>query len=298
LRKICLEYSDLPAQALSDWIESFPQLKELDFPTQGIRAVPESKYLQIMNEIITQLPDSIKYFTAIESISLDCPELETLSDWIGDFSNLHSFSLKSNKIKHLPESMRRLNSLVRLYIECPKMKVPPEWISHLIKLDTFELNNLTNFLDTFIENLRSFSMGSFFYSGSESKERFYSTQEDLDKYENQCLKIVEMINNVSGKIDATEIYEVINSNGEKIQREKGEEIYRAIDVAFGTKNRDKIMNLFKKVLPHLKINKKFVNKIFLLPDMSDDDPRWEVLRESKDETVEEIRFRMGIKRKE
>ncbi|KAJ8428548.1 hypothetical protein Cgig2_003796 [Carnegiea gigantea] len=77
------------------------------------------RYLEQVHKHISELPDGMRFSTALQSLRLDLPCLEASPEWIGSLSSLEILELPSaEKLKSLPDTMQNLTSLRQLGITC------------------------------------------------------------------------------------------------------------------------------------------------------------------------------------
>ncbi|MFX0186349.1 MAG: leucine-rich repeat domain-containing protein [Candidatus Hodarchaeota archaeon] len=115
-----------------EWIDFLPPIKELNLYDNDIKELPESigslnslEVLILPNNQLTTLPESFKNLS-LKKLDLSYNNFITLPEWIGSFSSLEELNLDGNKLKALPESIGSLSSLKILSISLNKdiIKLP------------------------------------------------------------------------------------------------------------------------------------------------------------------------------
>ena len=101
--------------------------------------------LDLSNNLLTSLPDSIEQLTNLTSLNLSNNSLTSLPESIEQLTNLTSLSLSSNSLTSLPESIRQLTNLISLDLSNNSLTVLSESIGRLTNLTSLHLgaNKLT-----------------------------------------------------------------------------------------------------------------------------------------------------------
>ena len=99
-----------------------------DDSSQSIRLFhhfPALRELRISRYHLTNVPESMRHLTSLESLSLQCCDsISALPEWLGDLSSLKSLVIfECPEIKSLPACIQQLTKLQTLEISyCPELK--------------------------------------------------------------------------------------------------------------------------------------------------------------------------------
>jgi leucine-rich repeat protein SHOC2 len=105
------------------------------------RAIQDrSTHLDLYQQHLTTLPDSIGNLTNLVSLRLVDNNLTTLPDSIGNLTNLRELRLYQNQLKTLPDSIANLQQLTWLSLSLNRLTVFPEQITELTNLIGLRLN--------------------------------------------------------------------------------------------------------------------------------------------------------------
>jgi Leucine-rich repeat (LRR) protein len=102
--------------------------------------------LNLNDNQLTTLPDSIGNLTNLEKLILDNNQLTTLPNSIGNLTNLETLFLDNNQLTTtLPDSIENLTNLEDLYLDNNQLTILPDSIGNLTNLETLDLkhNQLT-----------------------------------------------------------------------------------------------------------------------------------------------------------
>ena len=125
-----------------DILDGFTNLKTLNVLNNQLTELPDSignltnlEKLWLINNKLTELPESIVNLTNLEQLYLKNNELTELPQWIGNLTNLEELSLRYNLLTELPDSIGNLINLGMLWLEENPWKkpVPKETILKMIR---------------------------------------------------------------------------------------------------------------------------------------------------------------------
>jgi leucine-rich repeat protein SHOC2 len=105
------------------------------------RAIQDrSTHLDLYQQQLTTLPESIGNLTDLVSLRLVDNNLNTLPESIGNLTNLRELRLYQNQLKTLPDSIANLQQLTWLSLSLNRLTVFPEQIAELTNLSGLRLN--------------------------------------------------------------------------------------------------------------------------------------------------------------
>jgi Leucine-rich repeat (LRR) protein len=96
--------------------------------------------LNIDENKLTELPDSIGNLTNLTNLSIYMNQLTSLPDSIGNLTNLTRLWLYDNELTSLPDSIGNLTNLGYLHISCNRLTSLPDSIKNLTKLHIDDRN--------------------------------------------------------------------------------------------------------------------------------------------------------------
>jgi internalin A len=102
--------------------------------------IHQSPLLDLSDQGLTELPDSIGQLTALEELNLNDNQLTALPDSIGQMTELQRLHLNGNKLASLPDSIGQLSRLRNLYITYNRLTELPKSIGKLTRLQTLSLS--------------------------------------------------------------------------------------------------------------------------------------------------------------
>lgn len=137
----------------------------LDLDDQGIETIPDDigdlnethiSEINLSNNEITSLPDSIGKLKKVDQLYLSHNELVALPETIGDLRALKYLYIDRNSIASLPESIGKLGNLEKLLADRNQLTSIPDSIGNLQNLEEINLsfNDIVSLPDSF-GNLRN-----------------------------------------------------------------------------------------------------------------------------------------------
>jgi hypothetical protein len=159
---------------IRDFIDFDPESNEdynLDLDDVGIETIPDDigdlneshvSEINLSNNEITSLPDSIGKLKKIDQLYLSHNELVVLPETIGDLTALKYLYIDRNSLTSLPESIGKLGNLEKLIADRNQFTSIPESIGNLENLEEINLsfNDLTSLPESF-GNLRNLEILDF-----------------------------------------------------------------------------------------------------------------------------------------
>ena len=115
-------------------------IKLREVPDELGRNLPGLEILNMSNNFLRTLPDSIVYMTSLTQLSVLHNELETLPDRMGLLCNMRRLELSNNKLKALPDTFAALTHIKRLDLESNFLRLLPENLDLMVKLETLNVN--------------------------------------------------------------------------------------------------------------------------------------------------------------
>ena len=108
-------------------------------------AIPDMTQLDLSNNDLTSVPDSISNFSAITNLELSNNRIDTISPEIGKLKNLRKLDLSNNQLEKLPKEIGELSALYKLDITNNKISTLPKSLSDLKSLQWLDAtqNQLT-----------------------------------------------------------------------------------------------------------------------------------------------------------
>jgi len=143
------------------------QITDLELVSMSLTYLPDDildgftnlKTLNVLNNQLTELPDSIGNLTNLEKLWLINNQLTELPESIVNLNNLKTLNLMNNQLTELPESIVNLTNLEQLYLKNNELTELPQWIGNLTNLEELSLRyNLLTELPDSIGNLINLGM--------------------------------------------------------------------------------------------------------------------------------------------
>uniref|UniRef100_UPI002636BAF0 leucine-rich repeat domain-containing protein n=1 Tax=uncultured Psychrobacter sp. TaxID=259303 RepID=UPI002636BAF0 len=97
--------------------------------------------LDVRNNILSELPESIGRLTNLESLIIGDNNLSELPESIGQLTNLWCLKIEDNNLSELPESIGRLTNLEVLDVRNNNLSELPESIGQLTNLRYLSIGN-------------------------------------------------------------------------------------------------------------------------------------------------------------
>ena len=148
----------------------------------GVTSLEQTE-LDLSNNNLDELPESIGLLTNLVRLELGSNNLEYLPESIGNLTNLERLELGSNNLEYLPESIGNLTKLEYLDLESNNLTSLPESFGNLTNLeglylyenniDFFEIYVLEKKLPKIASDVRDYYDGNF----SEDMEFYYNAKE-------------------------------------------------------------------------------------------------------------------------
>jgi len=154
LTHLVIESYNRSLKRVSTSLNYLTNLKNLEIRAHGadfaflshssLKNLQQLKYLDISNDVGLNL-DKIGYLTNLILLYLDCENITSLPNTIGNLKMLKEMSLFANPIKTLPDSIGDLESLENLYLADNEIESIPESIGNLknLRILNFGRNRIT-----------------------------------------------------------------------------------------------------------------------------------------------------------
>ncbi|XP_067932868.1 uncharacterized protein [Watersipora subatra] len=163
---LSLEWPSLPANSLEElhvidckmetlpcWFEKLKRLKvlriscsqecyrSLQFVPEVVTKLTSLEVLDLSNNGVRQIPDSLGSLTSLRELNLSINPIEVLPESITALSSLEELDLPWCDISQLPESLGSLKSLRKLNLFGNPIEVLPESITALSSLEELNLSH-------------------------------------------------------------------------------------------------------------------------------------------------------------
>lgn len=102
--------------------------------------LPGLEVLNVSNNSLRTLPDSIVYMTSLTQLSVLHNELESLPRRIGLLCNMRRLEIANNRLGSLPDTFAALTHIKRLDLEGNRLRLLPENLDLMVKLETLNVN--------------------------------------------------------------------------------------------------------------------------------------------------------------
>jgi len=128
---------------VEEWICFLPLVMELNLYDNNIKVLPESiglleslEVLILHNNHLTTLPESFGKLSSLKKLDLSWNNITNLPEWISSLSSLEELNLRGNKLSNLPESITSLHSLKILNITLNKniIQLPKDLENKALKI--------------------------------------------------------------------------------------------------------------------------------------------------------------------
>ena len=127
--------------------------KSIGKSTTLIGSLTQLTTLNLSNNNLTTLPESIGNLTQLTELYLDNNQLTTLPESFGNLTQLTKLDLDNNQLTTLPESIGNITELTSLYLEYNNLTTLPESIGNITQLNQLDLSN--NNLTTLPESIKN-----------------------------------------------------------------------------------------------------------------------------------------------
>ena len=126
----------------------FPQLRSFGFRWEKNKPIPD--WINRVSELKVDLsqfnisdilPYFIFYLTNLNTLNLNNNQLTSVPESITRLTNLNTLNLNNNQLTSIPESITRLTNLTTLHLSYNKLTSIPESITRITNLNKLHLNN-------------------------------------------------------------------------------------------------------------------------------------------------------------
>ena len=114
--------------------------KLIEIP-DSIKYLTNLEALSLPGHKLTSLPDSLGNLTNLKTLGLGSNQLTSLPDWIVNLTNLIFLDLSGNQLTSLPDSLGNLTNLKRLYLSDNQLTSLPKSIGNLTNLTLISLRD-------------------------------------------------------------------------------------------------------------------------------------------------------------
>gem|GEM_PF-2081873 len=148
LSDLSLEDENIPEDFLTRLTIILPDLKTLDISDNQLKTLPDSignlanlEYLLVDENQLKTLPVSIGNLANLKELHVCYNQLKTLPVSIGNLANLQKLVVMNNQLKTLPDSIGDLANLKTLFVDKNQLKTLPDSIGNLANLKTLSISD-------------------------------------------------------------------------------------------------------------------------------------------------------------
>ena len=111
------------------------------------------KELNLDDDKLKLLGESVKKLRNIERFLLNCPEGKEVPEWLKELNYIKNLVLSDSKLSTIPDYIREFKSLNALYLLGNRITNLPDWLPTLNELKIFNLNDRAQTLDLTKSNM-------------------------------------------------------------------------------------------------------------------------------------------------
>ncbi len=134
--------------SLEEALKDPRKVYKLDLSNQGLTSLPDSigvltnlESLYLQGNPLEHIPQSIWKLNMLQALELHSQGTLVIPDEIGEFTNLERLDLADNQIKALPDAIGKLEKLKYLNLSKNQLKTLPESLGNLSQLNRLHLDN-------------------------------------------------------------------------------------------------------------------------------------------------------------
>lgn len=140
-----ISFKENDIEHIPPWVVDWVNLEYVDLRSNNLSAFPllppNIKYLFLTANKLTNIPDSIEQYRALEVLELTQTGLHLLPGTIGNLGHLRELNLRRNLLGTLPDSLGDLKILKSLNLSGNKLKVIPSVVFELRSLESLDLSD-------------------------------------------------------------------------------------------------------------------------------------------------------------